>query len=78
MVNYKVFLYLEVSVLLSIMRRAAVFIMPVHCLDKVSANNCGIPGCNVSECIWSASSISCTLSLFVSVPLTYCSVVMRL
>ena len=52
--------------------------MPVHCLDKVSANTYGIPGCNISECIWSASSISCTLSLFVSVPLTYCYVVMRM
>ena len=56
--NYNVLLYLEVSDLLSIMRRAVIFIMPVHCLDKVSANACGIPGCNVSECIWSASSIT--------------------
>ena len=45
--NFNVFLYLEVSALLCIMRRAAIFIMTVHCLDKVSANGCGIPVCNV-------------------------------
>ena len=72
------YFYLEVSDLLSIMRRAAVFIVPVHCLDKVSANAYRISGCNVSECIWSASSISCTLSLFVNVPLAYCYVVIRM
>ena len=51
--NYNVLLYLEVSDLLSIMRRAAIFIMTVHCLDKVSANACGIPVCNVHlECLF--------------------------
>ena len=63
--NYNVLLYLEVSALLSIMRRAAIFIMPVHCLDKVSGNTCGIPGCNVSKCIWSTSSISCIYIIFI-------------
>ena len=56
--NYNVLLYLEVSDFFSIMRRAVIFIVQVHCLDKVSANACGIPGCNVSECICIASSIS--------------------
>ena len=71
-------MYLEVSALLSIMRRAAIFIMPVHCLDKVSVNAYGIQGV-MSQ---SASGVPLLFLvyylLFVSVPLTYCSVVMRL